>query len=92
MSTQPDPSDEEFARQMAEVVGNFMQPLFDGINSFMRATTDQAAMRVLKQNPELLTEQARGIIRKGIEDARSQGEITEADNMDRRLRLLESQV
>ncbi|WP_329318046.1 hypothetical protein [Streptomyces sp. NBC_01262] len=92
MSTQPDPSDEEFARQMAELVGNAMQPMFDGINSFMRAPTDQAAMQVLQQNPGLLTEQARQVIRKGIKDARGQGEIVEAENMDRRLRLLESQV
>ncbi|WP_405776032.1 hypothetical protein [Streptomyces sp. NBC_01538] len=92
MSAQSDPSDEEFARQMAEMVGSAMQPLFGDINSFMGAPTDRAAMQVLEQHPNLLSEQARKIIKNGIADARSQGHAKDADSMDRRLRLLERQV
>ncbi|SOE15058.1 hypothetical protein SAMN06272775_5988 [Streptomyces sp. 2323.1] len=68
-----------------------MQPLFDGINSFMRASNDKAALQVLGQHPELLSEQAYGLIRKGINDARDQGYLDEAEGMSKRLGLLQSQ-
>lgn len=90
MSRQSDPGDEEFVRQLASVVGHSMQQLADALNAFVGAPSDQSALRVLQEHPELQSGAARQMIRGSIEDARNQGYIKEADSMTRRLALLES--
>ncbi|GHG50354.1 hypothetical protein [Streptomyces griseocarneus] len=71
-------------------VPTMMEQLAEVLNTFMRAPSDQAAREVLRQHPELHSELAYEWLRKGIDDARSQGYPKEAERMSKRMTLLEN--